>query len=154
MSYFFLGIPSSFILKKTGCKNGMALGLLVTAAGSLVFVPAAWSRSFPLFLIGLFVQGAGLTLLQAASNPYVSILGPIQGAARRISIMGICNKVAGAISPLVLGALVMRGASDPEARINGAASVAERESGCRMLWEQGSYRRISSWRWCCSFLRC
>ncbi|HVU58314.1 MAG TPA: MFS transporter, partial [Puia sp.] len=80
MSYFVLGIPSSFILKKTGFKNGMAWGLVVMALGSLIFIPAAQSRSFPLFLLGLFVQGSGLTLLQTASNPYVTILGPIDSA--------------------------------------------------------------------------
>lgn len=93
MAYFFLAIPSSIILKKTGFKNGMALGLFVMAIGSLLFVPAANARSFALFLVGLFVQGAGLAILQTASNPYISIIGPIDSAARRISIMGICNKV-------------------------------------------------------------
>ncbi|HEY4205271.1 MAG TPA: sugar MFS transporter [Puia sp.] len=120
MSYFFLGMPSSVILKKTGFKNGMAWGLVVMALGSLIFIPAAQARSFPLFLLGLFVQGSGLTLLQTASNPYVTILGPIQSAARRISIMGICNKGAGALSPLILGALVLKGADALEGKINAA----------------------------------
>ena len=92
MAYFFLAIPSSIILSKTGFKNGMALGLLVMAIGSLIFIPAAYSRNFGLFLTGLFVQGTGLALLQTASNPYISIVGPIESAAQRISIMGICNK--------------------------------------------------------------
>src|SRR5258707_5774093 len=82
--YFFLGLPSSYILQKTGFKNGMALGLLVMAVGSMIFIPAAHARSFPLFLLGLFVQGGGMTLLQTASNPYVSVLGPIESAAKRI----------------------------------------------------------------------
>src|SRR5688572_17341932 len=68
LAYFFLALPSAQILKKTGFKNGMAMGLLVMAIGSLVFIPAANARSFPLFLTGLFVQGMGLTLLQTASN--------------------------------------------------------------------------------------
>ncbi|MBN9385623.1 MAG: sugar MFS transporter [Chitinophagaceae bacterium] len=135
MSYFCLGLPSSYILKRTGFKNGMALGLLVMAIGSLVFVPAAQSRSFPLFLVGLFVQGAGLTLLQTASNPYISILGPIESAAKRISIMGVCNKVAGALSPLILGAIVLEGASKLEEQVKTAASIAEKE---QLLNEMGS----------------
>ncbi|MDO6429453.1 sugar MFS transporter [Flavitalea sp. BT771] len=135
MSYFCLGLPSSYILKRTGFKNGMALGLLVMAIGSLIFVPAAQSRSFPLFLVGLFVQGAGLTLLQTASNPYISILGPIESAARRISIMGVCNKVAGALSPLILGAIVLEGATELENKVKAAASVAEKE---QLLNEMGS----------------
>ena len=126
-SYFFLGLPSSYILQKTGFKNGMALGLLVMAFGSLIFIPAAHARSFPLFLVGLFVQGGGLTLLQTASNPYATVLGPIESAAKRISILGVCNKVAGAISPLVLGAIVLKGAGEQELRIKAATSVAERE---------------------------
>src|ERR1700712_2012717 len=77
MAYLFLAIPSSFVLKKTGYKNGMALGLLVIAMGSCIFIPAAYVRSFALFLTGLFIQGAGLALLQTASNPYISVIGPI-----------------------------------------------------------------------------
>lgn len=127
LSYFLLGLPSSYILKKTGFKNGMALGLLVMALGSLIFIPAAQARSFPLFLIGLFVQGGGLTLLQTASNPYATIVGPIESAAKRISILGVCNKTAGAISPLILGAIVLKGAGEQELRIKAATTVAERE---------------------------
>lgn len=127
MSYFCLGLPASWILKKTGFKNGMALGLLVIAIGSLIFIPAAQTRSFPLFLVGLFVQGGGLTLLQTASNPYVSILGPIESAAKRISIMGVCNKVAGALSPLILGAIVLEGATELQTKISATANIAEKE---------------------------
>jgi MFS transporter, FHS family, L-fucose permease len=123
MAYFFLAIPSSFILKKTGFKNGMALGLLVMATGSIIFVPAANARSFGLFLLGLFVQGAGLALLQTASNPYISIVGPIESAAKRISIMGICNKIAGMLSPIILGALVLKNATAIEAQVNKATDV-------------------------------
>lgn len=112
ISYFFLAIPSSWILHRTGFKNGMALGLFVMAIGSLIFIPAGQTRSFGLFLTGLFVQGAGLSLLQTASNPYVTILGPIESAAKRISIMGICNKTAGILSPLILGFIVLEGADD------------------------------------------
>jgi glucose/galactose transporter len=117
ISYFFLALPSSEILKKVGFKNGMALGLLVMALGCLVFIPAAQMRSFPLFLIGLFVQGMGLALLQTASNPYISILGPIESAAQRISIMGICNKVAGILSPIILSSIVLKGATAIEQQV-------------------------------------
>ncbi|HYK46256.1 MAG TPA: sugar MFS transporter, partial [Parafilimonas sp.] len=107
ISYFVMAIPSSFILKKTGYKNGMMFGLFVMAAGALVFLPAASTRAYPIFLLGLFIEAAGLTLLQTAANPYITILGPIESAASRISIMGVCNKTAGAIAPLLLvGAIV------------------------------------------------
>ena len=126
MAYFFLAIPSSFILTKTGFKKGMALGLLIMALGALLFVPAANSRSFGLFLTGLFVQGMGLSLLQTASNPYISIIGPIESAAKRISIMGICNKIAGALSPIILSAIVLSGASEIESQINTAVDEQTR----------------------------
>lgn len=126
MAYFFLAIPSSFILNQTGFKRGMSLGLAVMGFGALLFIPAANARSFGLFLTGLFVQGMGLALLQTASNPYISVIGPIESAAKRISIMGICNKVAGALSPLVLGAIVLKGASQIETNIVNASSEMER----------------------------
>jgi MFS transporter, FHS family, L-fucose permease len=126
MAYFFLAIPSSYILKKTGFKKGMALGLVIMAIGALVFVPAANSRDFSLFLTGLFVQGMGLSLLQTASNPYISVIGPIESAAKRISIMGICNKVAGALSPVILSAIVLSGASEIESQINSASDEQTR----------------------------
>lgn len=107
IAYFFMAPPSSWVLHKVGFKNGMALGLFVIALGSLVFIPAALTRTFSLFLTGLFIQGTGLALLQTASNPYVIVLGPRESAAKRIAIMGICNKIAGAISPLILGAVVL-----------------------------------------------
>lgn len=124
MAYFFLAIPSSAILKRTGFKNGMALGLLIMAIGSVVFVPAANTRSFGLFLTGLFIQGAGLAILQTASNPYISIVGPIESAAKRISIMGICNKVAGMLSPIILGALVLKNATAIEEQVKLATDEA------------------------------
>jgi MFS transporter, FHS family, L-fucose permease len=128
MAYFFLALPSSFILEKTGFKNGMALGLLVMALGSVIFIPAAQSRSFALFLTGLFVQGAGLSLLQTASNPYISVIGPIESAAQRISIMGICNKVAGALSPIILGAIVLKGANEITTQVaNAQSAIAKAE---------------------------
>ncbi|MFM8448683.1 MAG: sugar MFS transporter [Haliscomenobacter sp.] len=128
MAYFFLAIPSSRILERTGFKNGMGLGLFVMAIGSMIFIPAANARSFGLFLTGLFVQGAGLSLLQTASNPYISIIGPIESAAKRISIMGIANKIAGALSPVVLGAIVLKNAGKLEAAIEAAATEAEKAS--------------------------
>ena len=127
MAYFFLAIPSSYVLKKTGYKNGMALGLFVMAIGSIIFIPAANARSFPLFLTGLFVQGMGLALLQTASNPYISIIGPIESAAKRISIMGICNKTAGMLSPIIVGGLVLKNASSIEEKIIAATDVNQKE---------------------------
>lgn len=97
ISYFVMALPSAEILKKTGFAKGMSLGLVVMALGCLIFVPAAMSRNYIVFLIGLFVQGTGLALLQTAANPYVTILGPIESATQRMCIMGLFNKIAGII---------------------------------------------------------
>ncbi|MGZ8511352.1 MAG: sugar MFS transporter [Chitinophagaceae bacterium] len=107
ISYAVMAFPSSWVLKKTGFKKGMVLGLIVMAIGALIFIPAANSRTYIVFLLGLFVIGTGIALLQTACNPYVTILGPIESAAKRISIMGICNKGAGAIAPLIMGAIML-----------------------------------------------
>jgi fucose permease len=109
IAYFVMALPSSFVLKKTGYKNGVFIGLLVMAVGALIFIPAAYSRMFGVFLAGLFVLGTGLALLQTATNPFITIIGPRESAAKRMAIMGICNKMAGVFSPLVLTALIMHG---------------------------------------------
>ena len=111
----------------------MSIGLILMAIGALIFIPAAYSRTFGLFLTGLFVQGTGLAVLQTASNPYVTILGPIESAAKRISIMGICNKIAGVISPLVLGAIVLKGMDRFDKTILGAMNEIEKSSMLNQL---------------------
>lgn len=123
ISYFVMAIPSSWVLKKTGFKMGMMVGLIVMAIGALVFVPAALTRTYYLFLTGLFIIGTGLSILQTASNPYITILGPLESAAKRISIMGICNKVAGAISPLILGAVILKNADEITTQIQTMDAV-------------------------------
>lgn len=117
ISYTVMAVPCGMILKKTGMVKGMQLGLFVMAAGCLLFIPAANSRSYFLFLLGLFIIGTGLTILQTASNPYITILGPADRAAQRISIMGICNKMAGAIAPLILGAIILSNADGLEEKL-------------------------------------
>lgn len=111
ISYTVMAIPSSAVLKRTGFKNGMSLGLGIMAVGTLVFVPAAKALSYPLFLVGLFLIGIGLTVLQTASNPYVTILGPRKSAAQRISFMGVANKLAGIVSQFIFGGLLLTGAN-------------------------------------------
>jgi glucose/galactose transporter len=128
MAYFFLALPSSWILEKTGMKSGMAIGLLIMAAGTFVFGQFATHRNYPVSLAGLFIIGSGLSLLQTASNPYVSILGPIESAARRISIMGICNKIAGIISPILLSLLVLKGINQLEEKVNNVPDAKVKEA--------------------------
>jgi len=128
ISYFVMALPSSKVLEKTGFKNGMSLGLIIMAVGALIFVPAALTRTYWWFLLGLFVQGTGLAILQTASNPYVTILGPIESAAKRISIMGVANKFAGILSPIILGAIVLDGIDkikEQVATMDATAKAAE-----------------------------
>lgn len=127
LSYFFLALPSSAILRKTGMKKGMALGLFAMAIGAAVFGQFTTGRVYAGAVTGVFVIGAGLAILQTASNPYISILGPIEGAAQRIAIMGICNKLAGMAAPFVIGTLVMHGMSDLTAQV-ASADAATRDT--------------------------
>ena len=128
ISYFVLALPASSVLKRTGMKKGMGLGLFVMAIGAVVFGQFVSMRSFGGALTGLFVIGAGLSLLQTASNPYISILGPIESAAQRIAFMGICNKVAGAVAPLVFGALILSNIADFGSQVTAAPDEATREA--------------------------
>ena len=128
MAYFFLALPSSWILEKTGMKKGMALGLMVMAVGTFLFGQYATHRNYPMSLVGLFVIGSGLSLLQTASNPYISIIGPIETAARRISIVGLCNKVAGIISPIVLSAFVLKGVNQLEQKVIDAPDQTTKDA--------------------------
>jgi len=106
ISFVVMALPASYIIEKIGYKKGMSLGLFVMAIGALVFIPAANARTYWIFLMGIFIQGAGMTLLQTASNPYITILGPIESAAKRIAIMGIANKIAGALGSIIFGTLL------------------------------------------------
>ena len=117
ISYFFTAIPSSMVLKKTGFSKGMQIALVIMALGALIFIPAAITKYYLLFLIGLFVLGIGLSLLQTAVNPYTTIIGPIESAARRISIMGICNKFAGMIGIFILSKVLFLGSNDLAERV-------------------------------------
>lgn len=125
ISYTVMALPSSWVLKKTGFKNGMTVGIWVMALGALVFIPAAFTRVYAYFLLGLFILGTGMAVLQTAVNPYITILGPIESAAKRISMMGIANKVAGALAPLILAYFVVQ-QGDDEA-INNLVNLSDTE---------------------------
>lgn len=114
IAYFVMAVPSGKLLDRVGFKKGIMYGFMCMAAGAFIFVPAALAREFWIFLTGLFSMGTGLAILQTAANPYVTIIGPIDSAARRMSIMGVCNKFAGIISPLVFAALVLNNSGDSE----------------------------------------
>lgn len=126
VSYLVMALPSSMVLKKTGFKNGMSIGLWIMAVGAIIFIPAAMTRTFSLFLLGLFVEGTGLALLQTAVNPYITIIGPPESAAKRISIMGIANKLAGAIAPIILASIILKDSQVLSEKLAQAADAASR----------------------------
>lgn len=125
IAYFIMAIPSAYILKSTGYKKGMVIGLVIMAIGTALFLPAAYSRTYGLFLTGLFITGTGLALLQTAANPYVAIIGPIESTAQRVGVMGVANKTAGILSQQILGAIFLLNADSIVASVSNA-SAAER----------------------------
>jgi len=125
IAYLVMAVPSAKVLKRFGFKNGMAIGLVIMAVGAIIFIPAALTRIYGLFLAGLFVQGIGLAILQSASNPYVVVLGPAESAAKRISIMGIFNKSGGAIASLALAAIALKNVDELKVKL-AKMSVIER----------------------------
>lgn len=118
ISFVIMALPASYIVTNIGYKNGMSLGLFIMGLGALIFIPAAEARTYWMFLTGIFIQGAGMTLLQTASNPYITILGPIDSAAKRISIMGIANKIAGALGSLIFGSLLLSGIDEIQQKLS------------------------------------
>ena len=126
ISFVVMALPASYILNKIGYKKGMSLGLIIMAIGALVFIPAAEARTYWVFLSGIFIQGIGMTLLQTAANPYITILGPIESGAKRIAIMGIANKTAGALGSLIFGALLLSGIDEVKEKL-GSVSLEEKK---------------------------
>jgi glucose/galactose transporter len=108
ISYLVMSVPAGYLLKIIGFKKGMMTGFWIMALGAFIFVGAAWWRTYMGFLTGLFAIGAGLTILQTAANPYITVLGPVERAAQRISVMGVCNKGAGIMAPLLFAAVLLR----------------------------------------------
>ena len=122
-AYFVMALPSAYVLNHTGYKKGMVWGMCVMAIGTLLFIPAAYSRMYPLFLGGLFVTATGLALVQTAANPYIAIMGPIEGTAQRIGYMGIANKVAGIVCLFILGSVFLADADSLSSSLEGLNEV-------------------------------
>jgi glucose/galactose transporter len=128
ISYFVMSVPAGYLLKKMGFRKGMMYGFFIMALGAFLFVPAGMTRSYQTFLVGLFSLGAGLAIIQTAANPYITILGPKERAAQRFSIMGIFNKGAGILAPIVFASIILK-ATDKELfkqlpSMTGAAKIA------------------------------
>lgn len=130
IAYFVMSVPSSYLLKAVGFKKGMMVGFLALAVGAFIFIPAAMTRTYEIFLIGLFTIGVGLAILQTAANPYITILGPKDRAAQRISIMGICNKFAGILAPLLFAAAVLR--PTDQAMFDSLAGMTDADRGAAL----------------------
>ncbi len=113
ISYFVMSVPAAYVLKRSGFKKGMLIGFFAMALGAFIFIPAAFTRVYEIFLVGLFTIGTGLAILQTAANPYITVLGPKERAAQRISIMGIFNKGAGILAPIIFAAVILK-ATDTE----------------------------------------
>jgi len=128
IAYFFLALPSSWIIKKIGFENGLIASLILLGLGSLIFIPAAHQGSYNLFLIGIFVQGSAMALLQTAVNPYLSIIGPIESAAQRIAIAGVFNKGAGIIVPFILGGILLKGSAEISEKIQSLPPGPEHDA--------------------------
>jgi len=125
ISFVVMALPASYLLQKVGYKMGMSVGLFIMAIGALLFIPAAEARTYWMFLTGIFIQGTGMTILQTAANPYITILGPIESGAQRIAIMGVANKVAGALGSLIFGAILLKGIDEVKAQLD-SVSVSEK----------------------------
>ena len=127
-------IPASALLSRTGYKKGALIGLWILALGAFLFIPAALTRVYNMFLVALFTMGTALAILQTVANPFVTIIGPIESAAKRISIVGICNKLAGILAPLVFSAIVIAPQKERMAAIqSGALSGAARDEALSSL---------------------
>src|SRR5215510_9836735 len=107
--YFSIAIPAGYVMHKYGYKQGIILGLFLFAAGALLFIPAASSRSFVLFLAALYIQAAGATFLETVANPYMTILGPKENSERRLNFAQSFNGVGAVVAPIVGGTFILSG---------------------------------------------
>lgn len=128
IAYTVMALPSAAILSRIGYKNGMTASLGVMAVGALMFIPAAKSSYYGLFLLALFTLASGMTLMQTAINPYIVCIGSRESAAMRISIMGLFNKGAGIIVPLGFTALILSGIEQYSTTALAALDLAAREA--------------------------
>lgn len=123
IAYFLMAIPAGMILKKLGYKGGIITGLLVFAVGCYLFIPAANTQLYTFFLIALFIIACGLTILETAANPYITVIGNPEGAATRLNFAQSFNGLATVLAPIV-GARVILTKSYPDAALNAMTPAA------------------------------
>ncbi|WP_106477342.1 L-fucose:H+ symporter permease [Phytohalomonas tamaricis] len=137
-AYFIVSLPAGKLVAKLGYKNSISFGLLVAGVGALLFFPAAKAPSYPLFLTALFVLASGITILQVAANPYVSLLGPEKSSSSRLNLAQAFNSLGTTVGPALGGLLILSGAALSSADVQSAAGeVADRLSEAQMV--QGPY---------------
>jgi MFS transporter, FHS family, L-fucose permease len=109
IAYFAMALPAGYVMRKYGYKSGILIGLLLFGIGSILFVPAANSLQYIYFLGALFIIASGLTFLETAANPYVTILGPAETATRRLNFSQSFNGLAAYIAPAYIGPMILSG---------------------------------------------
>jgi MFS transporter, FHS family, L-fucose permease len=117
-AYFFFSIPSGLLIDKWGYQRAMVLGLAIMSAAAAMFIPAAKAPSFPLFLGALLVLGAGITLLQVAANPYVTVLGPAKTASSRLNLTQAFNSLGTTVAPYFGSLLILSAAAKSETELH------------------------------------
>ncbi|MGA9060828.1 MAG: sugar MFS transporter [Terracidiphilus sp.] len=121
LAYFVFSVPTAKLIEAIGYKQTMVVSLFIQVVGCLLFIPAARLVSFPLFLSAVFIVGAGVTALQTAANPYVTILGPEHSAPARLTLAQAFNSIGAALAPIVAGAFIL---TDPSKVISKAQIAA------------------------------
>ena len=124
-AYFIMAIPAGMIIKKFGYKNSIITGLLVFAGGALLFVPAANTRMYELFLFALFVIGCGLTILETSANPYAAILGPPESASKRLNLAASFNGLAAMVAPVIGSVFILSGKNYSVQELNAMGDVSK-----------------------------
>jgi len=133
-AYGIISIPGGRLIKRMGYKNGILIGLSLAAIGCLIFYPAASTRVFGLFLLALFVVASGITVLQVAANPYISVLGPEEGASSRLNLAQAFNSLGTTIAPVIsatylLSDTVMSGAEQAAMSAEALEAYRSAEAG-------------------------
>jgi FHS family L-fucose permease-like MFS transporter len=136
-AYFIMAIPAGMIIKKIGYKNSIITGLLVFAAGAFLFVPAANTRTYELFLFALFVIGCGLTILETSANPYAAILGPPESSSTRLNLAASFNGLAVTIAPLLGGVFILSGVNHTPEQL---AAMSDATRAAYLLEEASSVK--------------
>lgn len=131
-AYFIMAIPAGMLIKKFGYKASIITGLLVFAAGAFLFVPAANSRTYELFLFALFVIGCGLTILETSANPYATILGPAEASSKRINLAASFNALAAVVAPVVGSLFILSGTNHTKEQM---AAMTDAEKAAYLLGE-------------------